>query len=105
VRVRLPDAESASDVQAQLDIEGIWIDDAAAESFDPGVLGFVIQNIVTLAGPFVGWLALQANKRKSNIAVEDERRRKVIDVQPGLTDEEITALAERLSKYGRPDTD
>jgi hypothetical protein len=79
----------------------VWIDDDGAGSFDPGVVGFVIENLVALAGPLVAYLALRAKNGRVEIPVEDEKRQLILTVHPDVTDEDMTALTELLSEYGK----
>ena len=87
-------------VQELLRWEDVTVPDSAgADSTDPSVWVFVVQELVSLAGPLVAFLSMRATKSQKPIKVEGGHRFSFV-LNPDATDEEKATLVQLLAEYG-----
>jgi hypothetical protein len=79
--------------------EHVSEDPDGADSIDPGVWGFVVEQLVALAGPLVAYLALRASSSRKPIKVEGGQRI-IFEIKPDATEDDKAALVQLLAEYG-----
>jgi hypothetical protein len=65
----------------------------------PGIWGFIVEQLVALAGPLVAYLSLRATTSRKPIKVEGGPRFS-FELKPDATDGEKAALVQLLAEYG-----
>lgn len=79
--------------------EGVSEDPAGAYSADPGVWGFIVEQLVALATPLVAYLSLRTTTRRKSLTVKGGRRF-IFELKPDAPEKDTAALLQLLAEYG-----